>query len=312
MTFVDFACLLPVEILLPTLVTAPRSTRMHKGLDIKVYTGDTIVSAFDGKVRMVGYEATGYGHYVVIRHRNGLETIYGHLSKSIAQEGEVVKAGQTIGLGGNTGRSFGSHLHFETRIVGVAIDPTLLFDFPNQDVTCNTFTFRYRDCDGGILSRTTIERNREDLAQAVPTGRMILAYVLMALAIFGVQVLRGVQLQLTARIGKAPASFTASMHAVSVSSLALIPSFLVLNLLIFFLSLTRSGGGAFFLTMLMGLVLAFAVFSGEALTYLGLNRLGRFAKSPDYHARGAEHRSGSGVHGRLLRGDSLMELVCTR
>lgn len=117
-------------------------------------------------------------------------------------------------------------------------------------------------------------------AQAVPTGRMILAYVLMALAIFGVQVLRGVQLQLTARIGKAPASFTASMHAVSVSSLALIPSFLVLNLLVFFLTLTRSGGGAFFLTMVMVLVLAFAVFSGEALTYLGLNRLGRFAKSP--------------------------------
>lgn len=118
-------------------------------------------------------------------------------------------------------------------------------------------------------------------AQAVPTGRMILAYVLMALAIFGVQVLRGVQLQLTARIGKVPASFTASMHAVSVSSLALIPSFLVLNLLVFFLTLTRSGGGGgFFLTMLMVLVLAFAVFSGEALTYLGLNRLGRFAKSP--------------------------------
>ncbi|WP_294631541.1 hypothetical protein [Rothia mucilaginosa] len=117
-------------------------------------------------------------------------------------------------------------------------------------------------------------------AQAVPTGRMILAYVLMALAIFGVQVLRGVQLQLTARIGKAPASFTASMHAVSVSSLALIPSFLVLNLLVFFLTLTRSGGGAFFLSMLMVLVLAFAVFSGEALTYLGLNRLGRFTKSP--------------------------------
>ncbi len=117
-------------------------------------------------------------------------------------------------------------------------------------------------------------------AQAIPTGRMILAYVLMALAIFGVQVLRGVQLQLTARIGKAPSSFTASMHAVSVSSLALIPSFLVLNLLVFFLTLTRSGDGAFFLTMLMVLVLAFAVFSGEALTYLGLNRLGRFAKSP--------------------------------
>ncbi|WP_455114409.1 hypothetical protein [Rothia mucilaginosa] len=117
-------------------------------------------------------------------------------------------------------------------------------------------------------------------SQAVPTGRMILAYVLMALAIFGVQVLRGVQLQLTARIGKAPASFTASMHAVSVSSLVLIPSFLLLNLLVFFMTLSRSGDGASFLTMLMVLVLAFAVFSGEALTYLGLNRLGRFAKSP--------------------------------
>ena len=117
-------------------------------------------------------------------------------------------------------------------------------------------------------------------AQAVPTGRMILAYVLMALAIFGVQVLRGVQLQLTARIGKAPTSFTVSMHAVSVSSLVLIPSFLLLNLLMFFMTLSRSGDGASFLTMLMVLVLAFAVFSGEALTYLGLNRLGRFAKSP--------------------------------
>ena len=109
---------------------------------------------------------------MVIRHRNGLETIYGHLSKSIAREGDFVKAGQTIGLGGNTGYSFGSHLHFETRIVGVAIDPSLLFDFRNQDVTCNTFTFRYRDCDGGILSRATMERNHQEVAQAVPTGRM--------------------------------------------------------------------------------------------------------------------------------------------
>ena len=150
----------------------PTFHRMHKGLDIKVYIGDTIVAAFDGKVRMVGYEASGYGNYVVIRHRNGLETIYGHLSKSIAREGDFVKAGQTIGLGGNTGRSFGSHLHFETRIVGVAIDPSLLFDFRNQDVTCNTFTFRYRDCDGGILSRATMERNHQEVAQAVPTGRM--------------------------------------------------------------------------------------------------------------------------------------------
>ena len=130
----------------------PTFRRYHKGLDIKVYTGDTIVAAFEGKVRIVGYEASGYGNYVVIRHKNGLETIYGHLSKSIAQIGEVVKAGQLIGLGGNTGRSFGSHLHFETRFLGIAIDPTLLFDFPNQDVTADYFVFNRSDCQGGLLT----------------------------------------------------------------------------------------------------------------------------------------------------------------
>lgn len=141
----------------------PAFHRVHKGLDIKVYTGDTIVSAFEGKVRIVGYEASGYGNYVVIRHKNGLETIYGHLSKSIAQVGEVVKAGQTIGLGGNTGRSFGSHLHFETRFLGVAIDPVLLFDFPNQDVTADYFVFKKSDCEGGLLTQTG--RSHQDLAQ---------------------------------------------------------------------------------------------------------------------------------------------------
>ena len=79
--------------------------RMHNGLDIKVYIGDTIRAAFDGRVRMVKYERRGYGKYVVIRHDNGLETIYGHLSKQIVAENEYVKAGDPIGLGGNTGRS---------------------------------------------------------------------------------------------------------------------------------------------------------------------------------------------------------------
>lgn len=118
--------------------------RQHKGLDIKVYIGDTIRAAFSGKVRIVNYEAAGYGHYIVIRHNNGLETIYGHLSKSIAQENQVVKAGDVIGLGGNTGRSTGSHLHFETRICGVAINPAILFDFRNQDVVADTYMFRKR------------------------------------------------------------------------------------------------------------------------------------------------------------------------
>lgn len=116
--------------------------RMHKGLDIKVYIGDTIRAAFSGKIRIVRYEARGYGNYVVIRHYNGLETIYGHMSKHLVEENQTVKAGDPIGLGGNTGRSTGSHLHFETRLCGVALNPALMFDFRNQDVTGDTYMFR--------------------------------------------------------------------------------------------------------------------------------------------------------------------------
>ena len=118
--------------------------RRHKGIDVKVYIGDTIRAAFSGKVRMVKYEAGGYGKYVVIRHGNGLETIYGHMSKHLVAEDEIVEAGQPIGLGGNTGRSTGSHLHFETRLCGVALNPALMFDFKNQDVVGDYYMF-YRD-----------------------------------------------------------------------------------------------------------------------------------------------------------------------
>ena len=118
--------------------------RMHKGIDVKVYIGDTIRAAFSGKVRIVKYEARGYGNYVVIRHYNGLETIYGHMSKHLVKENQIVKAGDPIGLGGNTGRSTGSHLHFETRLCGVALNPALMFDFRNQDVTGDTYMF-HRD-----------------------------------------------------------------------------------------------------------------------------------------------------------------------
>ena len=116
--------------------------RQHKGLDIKVYIGDTIRAAFSGKVRIVKYEPKGYGKYVVIRHHNGLETYYGHMSKQLVRENDEVRAGDPIGLGGNTGRSTGSHLHFETRICGVAINPALMFDFRNQDVTGDFYTYR--------------------------------------------------------------------------------------------------------------------------------------------------------------------------
>lgn len=120
-----------------------RFRRQHKGLDLKVYVGDTIYAAFDGKVRIVANQGrrVGYGKYVVLRHDNGLETIYGHLSKQLVTENEYVRSGQPIGLGGNTGRSTGSHLHFETRLLGQEINPELLFDFPNQDVTGDFYMY---------------------------------------------------------------------------------------------------------------------------------------------------------------------------
>lgn len=118
-----------------------RWRRMHNGLDVKVYVGDTIRAAFDGKVRIVKYEPRGYGKYIVIRHPNGLETVYGHLSKQIVKVDDVVRAGEPIGLGGNTGRSTGSHLHFETRFLGIAINPIYMFDFENQDIVCDSYLF---------------------------------------------------------------------------------------------------------------------------------------------------------------------------
>ena len=132
-----------------------RFRRMHKGIDVKVLTGDTIYAAFDGVVRIVRYERKGYGHYVVLRHDNGLETYYAHLSKSLCEVNEVVKSGQPIGLGGNTGRSFGSHLHFETRVMGEAINPAFLFDFANQDVTGDFYVFRKPKGDANYTGTDT-------------------------------------------------------------------------------------------------------------------------------------------------------------
>jgi murein DD-endopeptidase MepM/ murein hydrolase activator NlpD len=116
--------------------------RQHKGVDIKVYIGDTIYAAFDGEVRVVKYDANGYGKYVVIRHYNGLETIYGHMSKQLVKVNQYINAGEPIGLGGNTGRSTGSHLHFEIRFCGEAIDPLLIFDFETQKLKKLFFIFK--------------------------------------------------------------------------------------------------------------------------------------------------------------------------
>ena len=115
------------------------SRRYHYGVDIKAQTGDTIYAAFDGKIRVKQFDRRGYGNYVVIRHLNGLETVYGHLSKFLVTENDFVMSGDPIGLAGNTGRSFGSHLHLETRFLGKPIDPNFIIDFDNK--VCHRDTY---------------------------------------------------------------------------------------------------------------------------------------------------------------------------
>jgi murein DD-endopeptidase MepM/ murein hydrolase activator NlpD len=110
-----------------------RRYRHHYGVDIKVHVGDTIVSSFDGMVRICKYSRS-YGNYVVVRHYNGLETIYAHLSKSLVSLNQVVKAGEPLGLGGNTGRSTGPHLHYEVRYLGQCINPHDIIDFNNYAI----------------------------------------------------------------------------------------------------------------------------------------------------------------------------------
>lgn len=105
-----------------------RSGRKHQGVDMPLKTGDPVYAAFDGKVRF-SKSSGGYGNLVVIRHNNGLETYYGHLSKRSVEAGDWVVAGQEIGKGGSTGRSTGPHLHFEVRYYGHTFDPERIFDF---------------------------------------------------------------------------------------------------------------------------------------------------------------------------------------
>lgn len=119
----------------------PRFGRMHRGVDISLHVGDTVRSAFDGKVRLTKYEGKGYGYYVVVRHDNGMETVYGHLSRFLVKPNQRVRAGEPIALGGNTGRSTGPHLHFETRYLGLAINPAAIVDFENKTTHKDVFAF---------------------------------------------------------------------------------------------------------------------------------------------------------------------------
>jgi murein DD-endopeptidase MepM/ murein hydrolase activator NlpD len=107
----------------------PRRYRYHYGTDLRLNVGDSVVASFAGKVRIIDYDHRGYGHYVVIRHDNGLETVYAHLSVALVCLDQRVEAGELIALGGNTGRSTGPHLHYEIRFLGNAMNPARLIDF---------------------------------------------------------------------------------------------------------------------------------------------------------------------------------------
>ncbi|NVO01425.1 MAG: peptidoglycan DD-metalloendopeptidase family protein [Bacteroidetes bacterium] len=116
-----------------------RGRQFHYGIDLALHIGDTIKCAFDGVVRIQKYDRRGYGNVIVVRHHNGLETLYGHLSVPLVTINQPIKAGDIIGLGGSTGRSTGPHLHFEVRYLGAPLNPNDLIDFKNFDLVSDTF-----------------------------------------------------------------------------------------------------------------------------------------------------------------------------
>lgn len=120
----------------------PRRRRQHQGVDLPLKMGEPVYAAFCGRVRISQYNNGGYGNLVIIRHDNGLETYYGHLSERMVQPGQWVEAGQIVGLGGSTGRSTGPHLHFETRYYGQSFDPERLIDFKNGTLSRETFLLK--------------------------------------------------------------------------------------------------------------------------------------------------------------------------
>lgn len=133
-----------------------RHYRWHHGTDLKLNIGDSVRSAFDGIVRITSYERYGYGHYVVVRHRNGLETLYGHLSKKEVKVGQEIRAGEVLGLGGSTGRSTGPHLHFEVRYKGLSINPIEIFDFDIGRIRAPIYNITAQSFDHEIKMREAI------------------------------------------------------------------------------------------------------------------------------------------------------------
>jgi murein DD-endopeptidase MepM/ murein hydrolase activator NlpD len=99
------------------------SAAMHAGIDLAGPLGTPIYATADGVVGRSEWNAGGYGNLIELNHGQGIQTRYGHLSQRIVQAGQHVRRGQLIGLMGSTGRSTGSHLHYEVRIDGRAVNP---------------------------------------------------------------------------------------------------------------------------------------------------------------------------------------------
>jgi murein DD-endopeptidase MepM/ murein hydrolase activator NlpD len=142
----------------------PRRRRWHYGVDLGLRTGDPIKVMFDGKVR-IAKRAGAYGNLVVIRHDNGLETYYAHLSRINVEVNQDVKAGEILGLGGSTGRSTGPHLHLEIRYLGAAINPEKVIDFRTYSLISDTLMLT-KDCFKKVKTpssqRNSLAKNTSD------------------------------------------------------------------------------------------------------------------------------------------------------
>ncbi|MEX2484313.1 MAG: M23 family metallopeptidase [Brumimicrobium sp.] len=148
-----------------------RRGRYHNGIDISLNTGDTVVAAFNGKVRYAKYNDAGFGNLVVIRHYNGLETFYAHLSELNVVVNQEVKAGDPIGLGGNTGHSYGSHLHFETRFYDAPMNPEEFIDFKEKTIRSeNLFVHRGLFSPGAAPSHATSASSGAEAYYRVRSG----------------------------------------------------------------------------------------------------------------------------------------------
>ena len=140
----------------------PRRRRQHQGVDLPLKTGDPVYATFCGRVRISQYNRGGYGNLVIIRHDNGLETYYGHLSERLVEPNQWVEAGQIIGLGGSTGRSTGPHLHFETRYYGQSFDPERLIDFKNGTSFFSIYSNAGQDFEDEIANE---EQDKKEAAE---------------------------------------------------------------------------------------------------------------------------------------------------